>query len=101
MWKPKEGCPEGHPPFLSEGLRLLELAGFGLLDHVLVRVDVHLDAAVLRAAFGGAVVSDGIIVGVAFSDDALEWLLNAQEDVPPFPPSEMQTPAAEVFGTNE
>ena len=41
------------------------------------------------------------VIENAFSDDALEWLLNAQEDVPPFPPSEMQTPAAEVFGTNE
>ena len=41
------------------------------------------------------------VIENAFSDDALEWLLNAQGDVPPFPPSEMQTPAAEVFGTNE
>ena len=41
------------------------------------------------------------VIDNAFSDDALEWLLNAQEDVPPFPPSETPTPASEVFGTDE
>ena len=41
------------------------------------------------------------VIDNAFSDDALEWLMNAQEEVPPFPPSEMQTPASEVFGTDE
>ena len=41
------------------------------------------------------------VIDNAFGDDALEWLLNAQEEVPPFPPFEMLTPAAEVFGTEE
>jgi len=41
------------------------------------------------------------VIDNAFSDDALEWLMNAQEEVPPFPPFEMLTPAAEVFGTEE
>jgi len=44
------------------------------------------------------------VVDNAFSDDALEWLMNPQlpsEETPPFPPSEMYTPAAMVFGTNE
>ncbi len=44
------------------------------------------------------------VVDNAFSDDALEWLMNPQppsDEPPPFPPSEMYTPAAMVFGTNE
>ena len=41
------------------------------------------------------------VVDNAFSDDALEWLMTPLGEVPPFPPSEAQTPAAEVFGTNE
>ena len=44
------------------------------------------------------------VVDNAFSDDALEWLMNPlppSEEPPPFPPSEMYTPAAMVFGTNE
>jgi tetratricopeptide (TPR) repeat protein len=41
------------------------------------------------------------VIDNAFSDDALEWLMNAQEDVPPFPPSETLTPAYEVFGTDD
>ena len=43
------------------------------------------------------------VVDDAFSDDALEWLLNPPEEAPAFPPPELSapTPAAAVFGTIE
>ena len=43
------------------------------------------------------------VVDDAFSDDALEWLLNPPEEAPVFPRSEMSapTPAAAVFGNIE
>ena len=43
------------------------------------------------------------VIDDAFSDNALEWLLNPPEEEPPFGPIELQktTPAAAVFGMDE